>query len=392
MEKKRMKLLLTAAVAVWTLNACGGGDSGGSVTNETGTPSVSGVLTDSPVEGVTYRCGNVEQTTDKEGRFFCETTPVSFSVGKVRLGAIGELPDDGFVTPQDLAGVARDNYGESVVRIAVFLQSLDDDGEIETTITLDDALIEKLKAQEIDLQNLTDTELIGLLMQIGVADVITKEAALEHLQRHTSLLQSVPFSGTEIPAEEDTDNNNGGSGQAEESTDTASEETQTTDDNEETLEDALKQSYLDVINEARAQGRECGEYGYFPAVDPVRWNEELYRAAYEHSKDMALSDTFSHTGSGTASDETAQAEHPGQGSSVGERIEYNGYTNWHRYGENIAAGTVMDEAVEAMEGWLESPGHCKNIMKAEFEEVGLAVYYREGSHYTYYWTQDFGTR
>ena len=52
----------------------------------------------------------------------------------------------------------------------------------------------------------------------------------------------------------------------------------------------------------------------------------------------------------------------------------------------------MDEAVEAMEGWLKSPGHCKNIMKAEFKEVGMAVYFNESSHYSYYWTQDFGTK
>jgi len=52
----------------------------------------------------------------------------------------------------------------------------------------------------------------------------------------------------------------------------------------------------------------------------------------------------------------------------------------------------MDEAVLAMEGWLASPGHCKNIMNADFKEVGMAFHYKEGSHYTYYWTQDFATK
>ena len=124
----------------------------------------------------------------------------------------------------------------------------------------------------------------------------------------------------------------------------------------------------------------------------VTWNDHLYQAAYEHSRDMATSNLFSHTGSGEKSDITAQKLHPGTGSRVRERIEANGYTNWHGYGENIAAGTSMDNVADAMEGWLKSPGHCKNIMNPKLKEVGMAVFFNDNSHYNYYWTQDFGTR
>lgn len=151
-----------------------------------------------------------------------------------------------------------------------------------------------------------------------------------------------------------------------------------------------EQVYLDAINDARSQPQDCGEYGIKPAVPPLRWNSSLQQAAKMHSDDMALNDRFDHTGSGTQSDLAAQALHPGTGSSFSERIEYAGYTDWSNIGENIAAGYVTVE--ETITAWLNSPPHCKNLMSPDFKEVGMAKAYNDGSHYLYYWTQDFGTR
>lgn len=158
------------------------------------------------------------------------------------------------------------------------------------------------------------------------------------------------------------------------------------------IDAATIQVYLDVINTARGQQQNCGTKGIKPAVAPVIWNDKLYAAAWQHSNDLAKTNTFSHTGSGTVTDVAAQALHPGIGSSVEERIEYNGYTGWLTYGENLAAGTVMDQAQEAIDGWLSSDGHCENLMNADFTEVGMAVVYDPNSYYTYYWTQNFGKR
>jgi len=414
--KKEIKLIIATAVMSLIFNGCSGGDTSSSGTENTGTPAVSGILTDSPVDGAKYTCGNVTNFTAKDGSFFCENTPIQFYVGNVKLGEIHQLPQDAYVTPQDLANVQREVFNDDVSKIAVFLQSLDNDGEMKESITLDRNLITKLENEHRELQQMTHTALIELLDTIGALNVVDKDAALAHLHQHMGeLSEHAPTredevtdtpeedSETSIPSltsEEETHNDDE-TEIPEVIDETPPTDTTTTDTPEETevsspvtptLDDALKQAYLDIINEARLEGRECGEYGYFAATSALTWNEHLYDAAYEHSKDMAISNTFSHTGSGTQSDETAKALHSSSGSSVGERIEHNGYTNWRRYGENIAAGTSMDEAVEAMEGWLASPGHCKNIMKPEFKEVGMAVYYNENSHYKYYWTQDFGTR
>ncbi len=67
------------------------------------------------------------------------------------------------------------------------------------------------------------------------------------------------------------------------------------------------------------------------------------------------------------------------GSSFKDRIEREQYT-WSAAGENIAAGYRTVSSV--MNGWLASPGHCKNIMSPNFTEFGAA-------ESNYYWTQVF---
>nr|XP_018916126.1 PREDICTED: uncharacterized protein LOC109043392 [Bemisia tabaci]XP_018916127.1 PREDICTED: uncharacterized protein LOC109043392 [Bemisia tabaci]XP_018916129.1 PREDICTED: uncharacterized protein LOC109043392 [Bemisia tabaci] len=59
--------------------------------------------------------------------------------------------------------------------------------------------------------------------------------------------------------------------------------------------------------------------------------------------------------------------------------------NWQGAGENIAAG--QDTPEEVMDGWMNSPGHRKNIMSPLFTEIGVG--YEEGGRLHKYWTQMF---
>jgi len=68
----------------------------------------------------------------------------------------------------------------------------------------------------------------------------------------------------------------------------------------------------------------------------------------------------------------------------------NAQYNWRAIGENIAAGQPTADV--AVQEWLESAGHCENIMSASFQEIGAACVTDNGAQYTHYWTQVFGTR
>lgn len=131
--------------------------------------------------------------------------------------------------------------------------------------------------------------------------------------------------------------------------------------------DPNQQKMLDLVNEARAQGCNCGNT-YYPPAEAVTWNSLLAAAAKKHSEYMNSTQNLSHTGRNNT--------------NPGTRISAEGYT-WRTYGENIATGYPTEEAV--IEGWLSSEGHCKNIMNPDFKEMGVAT---SGS----YWTQVFATR
>jgi uncharacterized protein YkwD len=125
-----------------------------------------------------------------------------------------------------------------------------------------------------------------------------------------------------------------------------------------------------LVNEARASSRYCGSTLY-PAASPLKWNAQLFNAAAGHSSDMAGKNYFSHTGL--------------DGSTFSQRITAAGYA-WKTAGENIAAGQSSIQS--AMNGWLQSPGHCANIMKASYVDVGVSCAQNSASTYKLYWTME----
>lgn len=147
-----------------------------------------------------------------------------------------------------------------------------------------------------------------------------------------------------------------------------------------------QQKLLDAVNKERSEGKTCGQKGYFPAVPPLTWNAHLQAAAHEHIYDLAHSDTFSHDGSGTEYDITGD----GKPSKFYERIVANGYTRYYSVGENIAGGQRTIE--EVMKAWMKSPGHCVNIMKNTYTQVGISIVIKEDSTYQVYWGQNFGSK
>jgi uncharacterized protein YkwD len=133
----------------------------------------------------------------------------------------------------------------------------------------------------------------------------------------------------------------------------------------------IAESVLKLVNQARARGRYCGAHAFGPAP-PLRLASLLGRAATEHALDMAQHDYFAHEDR--------------SGRSPADRVRALGYRE-QLVGENVAEGpTTADEVVR---GWLASPGHCENIMNAEFSELGVGFAASSGAEPRVYWVQDF---
>jgi uncharacterized protein YkwD len=150
----------------------------------------------------------------------------------------------------------------------------------------------------------------------------------------------------------------------------------------------FKEAYLLELNKARKVQQSCGDEGVFRATTALTWNTKLYQAAYEHSFDLATTNTFSHTGSGQATDLTGVKL--GKSSTFQERIEAYGY-KYASIGENIGAGTNSDTAKKIVLQLMKSDGHCANIMNPKYKEVGMAMTKNTNARLVYYWTQNFGT-
>jgi uncharacterized protein YkwD len=140
-------------------------------------------------------------------------------------------------------------------------------------------------------------------------------------------------------------------------------------------QDETGRAMLAAVNAARAVPRNCGSVA-FGAAGALAWDEALGAAALAHSRDMATRRRTAHGGS--------------DGSDVAERATRAGY-RWRLVGENIASGQATVKEVVA--GWIDSPGHCANLMNPAFTEMGAGYEINRARLPGFvYWTQVFGAR
>jgi uncharacterized protein YkwD len=126
---------------------------------------------------------------------------------------------------------------------------------------------------------------------------------------------------------------------------------------------------LELVNEARARGTRCGQRSFSPAP-PVRLSGTLADVAWGHAVDMAAHDYFEHRDL--------------KGHSPADRVRAVGYKETV-VGENIAYGPKS--ADEVVKGWLDSPGHCENIMDPRFAEMGIAYAPGQSGKKGLFWVQ-----
>jgi uncharacterized protein YkwD len=126
---------------------------------------------------------------------------------------------------------------------------------------------------------------------------------------------------------------------------------------------------LQLVNEVRARGTRCGSRTFAP-VAPITLSGTLAGVASGHASDMAMHDYFQH-------EDLA-------GNSPADRVRAVGYRE-RLVGENIAYGPESVE--EVVQGWLDSPGHCENIMDPRFAEMGIAYAAGRSARRGLFWVQ-----
>lgn len=137
-------------------------------------------------------------------------------------------------------------------------------------------------------------------------------------------------------------------------------------------DDAFRQAMAAAVNAARSRAPACGG----KSMEPVRgleWSPALGRAARAHARDMAANDFLGHAGS--------------DGRRVDRRASDAGY-EWRAIGENVGAGAR--NVAQAVDHWLGSPAHCRNMLNGDYGEFGAACARAPDSRYGTYWALILG--
>ena len=117
---------------------------------------------------------------------------------------------------------------------------------------------------------------------------------------------------------------------------------------------------VEVLNLVNAERAKVG-------VPPLRLAGDLQRAAAIRAREITT--TFSHT------------------RPNGERFSSLLPDGRYRCGENIAAGYGSPEKTVAQ--WMQSQGHRENILRAEYNELGVGYAYDESTTWKHHWVQIF---
>jgi hypothetical protein len=185
---------------VFILVACGGNGGVGD-----GPTTRMGKFLDSAVEGLSYVSGNQSGITDVEGNFtFEEGATVQFSIGDI---IIGEATAKSIMTPVNLVSGAKDETDPTVINISRFLQTLDDDADLNNGITIIELVRNQAVGKSINFdQDVTtfenDANVLTIISDFtylndaGIRPLISIQDCQDHLRNTLLGIFAGTYSGT----------------------------------------------------------------------------------------------------------------------------------------------------------------------------------------------------
>jgi uncharacterized protein YkwD len=142
---------------------------------------------------------------------------------------------------------------------------------------------------------------------------------------------------------------------------------------------ALEENKKDFYTEATPTLKEGFEYQMFDITNAARvnhqlpiltWDDHVRETARDHSADMAVNDYFDHKNL--------------EGQSPFDRMKEDKVA-FHTAGENLAYGQLS--SIFAHEGLMNSLGHRENILRQDYEYLGVGVAFNDKSQP--YYTQNY---
>lgn len=134
----RLARPLAAACLIAIVGLQAGCLSGSSSDDDDAVATSTGVFIDSPVAGLGYKTATQEGVTDAQGRFeYAANETVTFSIGELELGSAAGAE---ILSPISLVSGAQAASEPAVLNMAVLLQSLDQDGDLNNGIQITESI------------------------------------------------------------------------------------------------------------------------------------------------------------------------------------------------------------------------------------------------------------
>lgn len=170
--KINKQLSILSVVTMIALSGCSQSDGH----NQSG-ESVTGVFADGAIGNAEYKCGSTTGFTNVKGEFTCPVgSKVDFYYANFHIGGVTTLPSDKIILIQDALDVPRAHtYDENVIRLAVFLQSLDKDEDHSNGIFLDPSFKPDVTVGTT-IKDLTQTKMSEIITKAGKTEVSQFEA------------------------------------------------------------------------------------------------------------------------------------------------------------------------------------------------------------------------
>jgi uncharacterized protein YkwD len=133
---------------------------------------------------------------------------------------------------------------------------------------------------------------------------------------------------------------------------------------------AWEQSFLNQLNQVRAEGRACRKGGAILQGAPLVWNPKLADFALAHAMDSGLRHYLFEEAAARGEIKLGHGK-PGL-AQPGDRFEAAGLD---AYPEVASPSHDLDSsgAKEALDGWLQSPGHCTIILSTGATSIGVGA-------------------
>jgi hypothetical protein len=170
-------------ISLLVLTACGGGGGGGNAGGGSiASVEKTGVFSDSPVAGISYKTETLSGVTNAKGQFeYLPGETVTFSIGDITLPPV---PAESMVTPLDMANTTA-TPDQTLVNILRFLQTLDTDGDL-TTIDIDSSIGAAASDVALDFTlSISDfeTQVADFLKDaVGDPDLVDEDGAIAHFE------------------------------------------------------------------------------------------------------------------------------------------------------------------------------------------------------------------